>query len=240
MSRPYRYLKQAYQHGRDAAMRGYPRRTRYEIDDYRVMFFQGYDDFSSASSKPNPIVINKLNELAENYNNNIFPVTTPEDFRVNKSNLTFIFAAMLPELIAVKVAYPNTPNRSYTYKALQSQNIVKGDKVVVDSPNSGLTVVEVVSVGTIDDIDPDLYNGYKWIVGKVDMADYAAVTAKEVAFRDKVAELQRVARRKAAIEKVADQVGGLAELQKLLNEMADKEVNTHETPLQMDGLARPA
>lgn len=60
--------------------------------------------------------------------------------------------------------------KTYTYKATLDMGIAKGDKVIVDSPHSGLTIVEVVGVD-----ESDLFEGdfeYKWVVQRIDTAGY--------------------------------------------------------------------
>lgn len=147
-------------------------------------------------------------------------ITSTKETNSMKSTLAYIFASMLPEVIGVKVTFAGPFDKGYTYKALKSQNIEVGQFVVVDSPNSGLTVVKVKEVVAFDDLDPRAYQGYKWIVGPVSTGDYSAVTSKEQAFQAKVIELQRKAQREQAVAALAEQVGGLDALKAIMAELS--------------------
>jgi SepF-like predicted cell division protein (DUF552 family) len=131
------------------------------------------------------------------------------------TSANFIFASLLPDVIAVKVKFKST-SQYYTYKALTSMGIEVGDTVVVDSPSSGMTLVEVKEVEDFKTLDPSLYNGYKWIVGKLNVADYTSVREREEKFRAQLEELRTKAKHKAMLTKLAEEVGGMANLNKLI------------------------
>lgn len=77
-------------------------------------------------------------------------------------------------LYDVKVRF-NSGGSEYSYKSEVAYE--PGDKVVVDSPNSGLVVV------TVTECSQGLQGGnfpkYKWVVGKVDTARYEELVANE-------------------------------------------------------------
>lgn len=63
-------------------------------------------------------------------------------------------------------------SRDYTYKAPASMGIAVGDEVIVDSPSSGMVVVEVMEVDEFGTIDYTAQHSYKWVVQKVDTTAY--------------------------------------------------------------------
>lgn len=144
-----------------------------------------------------------------------------KELNAMNSTLAFVFASLLPDVVSVKVAFGNGTawGSEYTYKALKSQGIAMGDFVIVDSPNGGPTMVKVTAVGTFEDLDAGAYQGYKWIVGKVDIADYTATIEKEAAFYQKVEELQRKAKAQKALEALAESLGGMDALKALMGEL---------------------
>lgn len=94
----------------------------------------------------------------------------------------------------IAVTYPGE-RRTYTYKAKVSDGVRVGDTVVVDSPNSGLTLVEVVEVHTSPRIDLTATFKYKWIVQKVDRSGYDALLEQEAKFTEAMVEIERVKQR---------------------------------------------
>lgn len=144
-----------------------------------------------------------------------------KELNAMNSTLAFVFASLVPDVVSVKVVFNTgaTWGTEYTYKALKSQGIAVGDFVIVDSPNGGPTMVKVTAVGTFEDLDAGAYQGYKWIVGKVDITDYTATTEKEAAFYQKVEELQRKAKAQKALEALAESLGGMDALKALMGEL---------------------
>lgn len=59
-----------------------------------------------------------------------------------ETTMDAITVLMQDELYCVEVEFNGTPGRHYSYKSLVAYD--KGDKVVVNTPSSGLTVVTVV------------------------------------------------------------------------------------------------
>lgn len=92
----------------------------------------------------------------------------------------------------VKVVFaPYTGTQEYTYKTLL--DLEEEDFVVVQTPNTGYQVVQVRSVmePLEADVNPDIR--YKWVVQKVDFADYETCKEmeKEVGSRLRKAELRK-------------------------------------------------
>lgn len=74
--------------------------------------------------------------------------------------------------------------KSYTYKA--DFKINEGDYVVVYSPSSGYTIVEVLSVDEGCGIDPHTDISYKWAVCKVDEDRYMELSQADAELRQKI------------------------------------------------------
>ena len=72
----------------------------------------------------------------------------------------------------VSVRFPSS-NKSYFYKTLDS-SIFQGDYVVLDTPYSGITTVQVDNVGTPREFElsNQLLGSCKWIVQKVHFTEY--------------------------------------------------------------------
>lgn len=87
----------------------------------------------------------------------------------------------------------------YTYKALKVTGVKVGDSVVVDSPSKGLCVVPVVEVHDTPQIDLDAPFEYKWIVQKVDRAEYDSLVDKERQFGQMMLEVERTRQREALL-----------------------------------------
>ena len=84
--------------------------------------------------------------------------------------------------------------KTYTYKTLEP--IKKGDNVIVDSPRSGLTVVQVVGVKEFHEVSHEVPFQYKWIVSKVNTDAYKKAAALEMEI---LAEINKAeAKRKVA------------------------------------------
>lgn len=93
----------------------------------------------------------------------------------------------------------STREKEYTYKALESDNLQVGDLVLVDSPSSGMRVVQVVRVDPKPRIDLKASFPYKWIVQKVDMTRYNNILEQEEKFQDALLEVERVRQREEVL-----------------------------------------
>lgn len=102
----------------------------------------------------------------------------------NTSNLSLVYAMLLPDAITVKCRFPDDFPRAtgpvtklYTYKALKGWGINVGDEVVVDTPSAG---TKVVTVEVVDEyLDVEDKKTYKWIVCKVDRDAHSDLLEKE-------------------------------------------------------------
>lgn len=89
--------------------------------------------------------------------------------------------------------------KSYTYKATLDMGIAKGDKVIVDSPHNGLTIVEVVGVD-----ESDLFEGdfeYKWVVQRIDTAGYQKRVETDEKAKQLLREADHVIAKRQAVDK---------------------------------------
>lgn len=106
---------------------------------------------------------------------------------------TNVVAALLMEgvkTVGVKFNEHGIPSsKTYTYKTMDDLAI--GDKVIVDSPKSGIAVVEIVRVDEICALDVDSAYGYKWIVQKVDTEQYDSLNAREETFQKELMKIQQ-------------------------------------------------
>lgn len=115
------------------------------------------------------------------------------------NNMQTLFAAMIPNLRCVGVKFcdqnGSPMGREYTYKTLDP-TIEVNQKVIVDTPVSGLTVVQVVSVSGVEAMDNKTVD-YKWVVQKVDTTEYQALLEKDA----QLAHTIKLANQAAAIAK---------------------------------------
>lgn len=106
--------------------------------------------------------------------------------------------------VGVRFLDGNNPT-SYYYKTFQKFEV--GDQAVVDSPISGLTVVEVTQVDCMLDVCNHDNGNYKWIVQKVDMTDYERCRDLEKEVTKHVLGMRFNKVRKEAEEMLTEQLG---------------------------------
>lgn len=98
-------------------------------------------------------------------------------------------------LFTVKVQFPGS-NNAYSYK---SEVAYEPDtKVLVDSPNSGLTVVTVIE--SSEGLSPGNFPKFKWIVCPVDLTRYYELLANEKQAIDKLKAAKQMATLKQELE----------------------------------------
>ena len=113
-------------------------------------------------------------------------------------------------------------SKTYTYKARLEDNIQVGDRVVVDSPSKGMTVVEVTAVHKTAKIDLDAPFTYKWIVQKIDSTAYDETQAKEAEFLETMMEVERVHQRELLLSKFKDHLPEGSEARKMFESATQK------------------
>ena len=84
-----------------------------------------------------------------------------------------IVGALQYEKVRVVSVHFSASNKSYFYKTLDS-SVFQGDYVVLDTPYSGITTVQVDQVGTPKEFElsNQLLGSCKWIVQKVHFTEY--------------------------------------------------------------------
>lgn len=127
---------------------------------------------------------------------------------MNKNNVAL---AMLDNVKAVEVVF-SPSNGRYTYMTLLDLEV--GDKVVVDTPRSGLVVVTVAKTNVDWDIDAKF--DYKFIVNKVDTAQYDAVNHAMAEVKSLIEAERKAQARKAVVEQLGLKASTVAKINKLV------------------------
>lgn len=112
---------------------------------------------------------------------------------MNKNNVAIV---MFDSAKAIEVTFPNSGGK-YTYMTLRD-DLEVGDKVVVDTPRSGLVVVTVTKVDA--DWDVDAQFSYKFIVDKVDTAQHAEIVEAVEEVKALIESERRAQARKAMVQ----------------------------------------
>ena len=115
--------------------------------------------------------------------------------------------ALLQNASTVGVKFEGTPSKVYTYKVRKEWNVQVGDELVVRTPLDGSTIVEVVEVHDIPDIDLAANFKYKWAVQKVDNTAYDEVLKVEAEKAMQLKELQRKAQLKKQLAEIVAELG---------------------------------
>jgi hypothetical protein len=90
-------------------------------------------------------------------------------------------------------------SKQYTYKVPTAWDVQAGDRLVVLAPD-GLAIVLVKNVDRVPKIDVDAGFTYKWAVQKVNMHEFTERNAKEQAFAERLAEVERIRQRDEVLE----------------------------------------
>lgn len=112
---------------------------------------------------------------------------------------------------AARKPRPESVARIYTYKH-RFLDLKKDELLVVQTPNGEYKVVQVVRVDDAPDLDPDSKIEYKWVVQRLNTADYEAQCRHDLTSIDSVRHLQREHHRasaRAALLQSAPQLAAL-------------------------------
>tara|TARA_R110002096_G_scaffold273630_1_gene467521 strand:+ start:342 stop:737 length:396 start_codon:yes stop_codon:yes gene_type:complete len=93
-----------------------------------------------------------------------------------------ILLSQNPDFTFVKVEFGPSSAKLYTYKTL-IPDLVKGDLVIVESPNEGFKVVTIKAVCNPAEINLDVPYDYKWVAQKLDLTDYEGFKSIEKLMR---------------------------------------------------------
>jgi len=133
---------------------------------------------------------------------------------MNKNNIA---TALLNDVTAVEVKFPVSNGGTYTYLVHGNIELAPGDKVVVNTPNANLQVVEVVKTDVEWDIDAKY--SYKFIVQKLDLTAYNALNEAVDGVRAEIERNRKEAARAQVREMLqlkADAVARIADISKSL------------------------
>lgn len=126
---------------------------------------------------------------------------------MNKNNVAI---AMFDNATAINVTFPVSGGK-YTYMTLDKLEV--GDKVLVDTPRAGLQVVEVTAVDVAWDIDAKF--DYKFVVAKVDLAQYNKIQEALNEVREVIENERRAQARRAMTEQLGLKAGTVKKIQAL-------------------------
>jgi len=132
---------------------------------------------------------------------------------MNKTNIAI---ALLDNVTAVEVKF-QTNGGTYTYLVHGDTVLEVGDKVVVNTPNANLQVVEVTKTDVQWDID-ERYT-FKFIVQKLDLTNYNAINEAVEGVRAEIERSRKEAARAQVREMLqlkADAVARIADISKSL------------------------
>lgn len=117
-----------------------------------------------------------------------------------------VLISLLQNARTCSVVFPGS-NRKYTYKVPEGMELTVDDRCVVDSPSSGLTVVQVTEVHDESGIDVEAAFKYKWLVSKVDLEGYNALLAQEKTMEEDLKKLRSKTQVKKQIKSLLGELG---------------------------------
>lgn len=117
-------------------------------------------------------------------------------------NINKLIKALQADLVAVYVKFEGT-NRRYAYKAHPDMGVKEGDKVIVDTPSSGLKIVDVLEVKK----EMPQISTLKWVVQKVNTADYEARVSAEESVREKLQAMAEAKEQELLLEQAKQELG---------------------------------
>lgn len=139
-----------------------------------------------------------------------------------KNTPSALIATMCENIVGVQVQFKDHLGepfgKCYTYLSTNT-NIEEGDSVVVDAPNTGLTVVTVASVDPNFEIVSNV--NYKFLVQKVDTTQYDSNMEALTQAVETLRKLQRRAAAKKQMLEIAETLGddGAAALEEVLGKL---------------------
>ncbi len=108
--------------------------------------------------------------------------------------------------------------QGYIYKVPKAWGIKEDDFLVVNSPNSGLSVVKVLRADDVPDIDIDSNHDYKWAVCKVEMDEHFELVRREKQFGEQMLEVERVKQRENLVSSFRDSLPEGSEARRLFDQ----------------------
>ena len=117
-----------------------------------------------------------------------------------------VLISLLQNACTCAVVFPGS-SRKYTYKVPSGMELSIDDRCVVDSPGSGLVVVQVVEVHAESGIDAEAAFKYKWLVSKVDLEGYRTLLEQEKTMEEDLKKLRRKTQVKKQIKSMLGELG---------------------------------
>lgn len=129
---------------------------------------------------------------------------------MNKSTAIFLID---PSVRCVAAAYTlvqqgskTIPSEVKSFKTFDSTLKVDDLVVVPTDTRLGFTIAKITQVDL--HVDYDDHTQMRWIVGKVDIAEYESILEQELGVMDKIADADREARRKKLAAELTEHVPG--------------------------------
>lgn len=116
-------------------------------------------------------------------------------------NITYVSCVFSTESYANDKRNVQTTSKAYTYKTAL-KDVKVDDLVIVEcqgvSHNFGFAIVKVVAI----DEEPDYSDNtnYKWVVGKLDLTEHAALIAEEQLVISNIKRLEKQAKREQLLK----------------------------------------
>lgn len=106
--------------------------------------------------------------------------------------------------------------KTYTYKTVL--DVQEGDKVVVDSPSSGMVIVDVIEAVPAIETNLDFGFQVKWIVSKVDVKNYEECKEIERKALKQINMLKYTNKRKELLHDLTEVIGedGIKQIKQLV------------------------
>ena len=107
-------------------------------------------------------------------------------------------------------------NKTYTYKTVL--DVKEGDKVIVDSPSSGMVIVDVIEAVPAIETNLDFGFQVKWIVSKVDIENYEECKEMERKALKQINMLKYTNKRKELLKDLTEVIGedGIRQIKQLV------------------------
>lgn len=120
------------------------------------------------------------------------------------SDLELFLAETNKDFKIVTVKFDSS-NKTYTYKTIL--DVQKGDKVIVDTPSSGMVIVDVVKA--VPALETSLNFGFKikWVVSKVDIEHYEECKKMERKALKQINTLKYTKEHKESLYNLAEVIG---------------------------------
>lgn len=177
-------------HGVKLSLSLTPNKAESSLDGLSVTELQALGYLVATSSTPYPQQLGRALRVKPNLNQEVNTMNTGAE----------LFAAVSNDFTTIECKFRDSNQKVYTYKAKLADGVMVGDAVVVFTPSSGFTVVDVVAVHDVPTFNYGI--NYKWIVQRVDATAYRAQEAVEKELSDAAVQEARTAERKSTLKAI--------------------------------------